>query len=363
MILPRPHLLELVRDRERDPRLRGQVRLDRNEQVEPLPARVRREILDRLAPDIFNSYPDPSPLYERLSRRLGVPEADLLVTNGSDTAIRRVFETFVSPGETVVFADPTFPMYGVYARLHQARAEAIPYSAEREFPVDRALAALRRRPRLIAIVNPDNPTGATLEAETLRRIAAAAERAGTVCLVDEAYFPFFPQTAVSWYGQFENLVVTRTFSKIGGLAGLRLGYLVARKELVDHLQRTRGSHEVNSVAAAVGCYWLDHPELEAARRREIEAGRETLRRAVGGLGLETPPVAGNFQLVRIPGCRDTAPWVGRLRERGYLVKGGFAAAAVRDCLRVTLAGPPVMAAFADALGRVAEELAGQPAGR
>ena len=355
-ILPRPHLLKISRDREWGVQRSRYVRLDRNEQVAALPERIRHEILAGLSADLFNAYPDPRPLYERLSRALGLGEENLFITAGSDAAIRRVFETFVAPGDAVAFADPTYPMYEIYCQLHQARAVVIPYETSRRLPVERLHDALKTRPRILALVNPAQPTGTVLAADELRRLAAAAEKAGTVFIIDEAYYPFFPETAMSWFAEFGNVIVTRTFSKAGGIAGLRLGYLATNRRLVDYIQRTRGSHEVNSVAVAVGCYLLDHPELERTRLREIEAGRAVLCAEAEKLGLLAPSSAGNFQLLSIAGPEGTPAWISALQQKGFLVKGPFRAPCLRDCIRVTLDGPEIMAAFSAALSEVAGEL-------
>ena len=355
MISPRAHLLNIQRDREWSLRRDRLVRLDRNEQVTPWPEAAQRDILGHLPADVFNGYPDPRPLYERLSRLLGIGMDGLFVTAGSDAAIRRIFETFVEPGDTVVYGDPTYPMYSVYSQLYQARVVQIPYDHTLELPVEQVFLALRDRPRLLAIVNPSQPTGTPLPAATLRRICAAAEHAGTLLIIDEAYYPFYPETALDWSARYSNVIVTRTFSKAAGLAGARVGYLVANPQVVDFIGRTRGSHEVNSIGVAAACYLLDHPELIAARLREIELGRAVLLETANELRLEAPNCVGNFQLIRVPNHGDPAPWLAALQERGYLVKGGFTAASVRDCFRVTLANPEIMTAFCAALTNVAQE--------
>ena len=128
MIQPRPHLLNLYRDVERGGG--GQyVKLDRNERVTPLPEALRKEILAGLPANVFNTYPDISPLYAKLSAKLGVPENELYITSGSDAAIRRIFETFVGPGDGVLQPDPSFAMYQVYTKLYQGRAINVPYTA------------------------------------------------------------------------------------------------------------------------------------------------------------------------------------------------------------------------------------------
>src|SRR5438132_5651131 len=119
MIQPRRHLLEIQRVRERMDERSEYICLDRNERVEPFASEIAQEIWGRLGPELLCIYPDPSPLYERLSRELGYAEDWLYVTPGSDAAIRMLFQTYVGVGDTVVHADPTYAMYGIYTQIAQ----------------------------------------------------------------------------------------------------------------------------------------------------------------------------------------------------------------------------------------------------
>ena len=144
-------------------------------------------------------------------------------------------------------------------------------------------------------------------------------------------------------------MVTRTFSKVGGLAGLRLGYLAAAPGIIAGIKKVRGAHEVNAVAIAMGCFVLDHPAVADAHLAHIAAGRPSLIAAATALGLGAPPCPTNFQLLELPDGLDPAAVAGRLKTLGYLIRGGFGAASVRRCLRVTLGPPDVMTGFARAL--------------
>jgi histidinol-phosphate aminotransferase len=356
MIQPNEHLLNISRLAERMDERAGAVRLDRNERVTPFPPHVFRDMLATLSPESFSVYPDPSPLYKRLGRDLGVPEDHLYLTNGSDAAIRMVFQTYVRPGDTVAFPDPTYAMYAIYTRIFHGKGETVPYDAEKCLDTRRLFQLLDQRPRVLAIANPDQPTGAVLPESSLRQLAVASREAETLFIIDEAYYPFYPHTAVHLVREFDHVIVTRTFSKVAGLAGLRLGYLAAHPDIVTNIQRIRGAHEVNAVAIAVGSYVLDHPELAAAHLTEISAGREVMAAAARRLGLGVPDCPTNFQLLQFPGRLDTTDVVVALKRKGYLVKGGFSAPAMRNCIRVTLGPPDVMAGFVEALEQALSDI-------
>ncbi len=352
MIPPNEHLLQIVRIAERMEDRAHAVRLDRNERVTPFPQEVFREMLASLRPESFCAYPDTGPLYDRLGRHLRIPTEYLYLTNGSDAAIRMAFQTYVRPGDTIVFPDPTYAMYGIYTRMFQGRARTVPYDVCRRLDVAQVFRLLGDRPRMLALANPDQPTGAVLTETVLRQLVSVAREAGILFIIDEAYHPFYPRTALPMVCEFDNLVVTRSFSKVGGLAGLRLGYMAAHPEIISNIQRTRGAHEVNAIAIAIGSYVLDHPELGAAHLAEVQAGRKVLAAVAQELGLGFPECPTNFQLMCFPEAEDTTALVLALKQRGYLVKGGFTSPSVRSCIRVTLGGPGVMQGFAEVLRSV-----------
>jgi histidinol-phosphate aminotransferase len=356
MIQPNEHLLNIDRVKENMGERADYVRLDRNERVSPVSQSIFQDMLAVLEPEMFCAYPNPTPLYQRLSKNLNVPEESLYLTNGSDAALRMLFQTYVRPGDSIVFPDPTYAMYEIYSQIFQAQARTIPYTKDMKFDVDLMLEYIKEKPRIVAIANPDQPTGSTLSESTIRKLAAAAREQNTLFIVDEAYYPFYPHTAVTLVHEFENIVVTRTFSKVGGLAGLRLGYFVAHPEIVHNVHRIRGAHEVNEMSIAIGNYVLDHPELTEQYLAEIEAGRDVLEEAALDLGLGFPPCPANFQLIQFTGMNNTKEIASALKQKGYLVKGGFSSLAVQDCIRITLAEPDVMIGFVNALRHVTKDL-------
>src|SRR4051812_10774096 len=346
---PHPHLATLDRASE-DMRGRERfVRLDRNERVSPFSDEEFAAMMGAVRPEMLCAYPDPSPLIERLAPALGVPTDWIALTNGSDAAIRKVLQTFVRDGDRVVLAEPSYAMYPIYTRMFGGIVDHIPYDQSRRLDINRFIAQLGTTPRIAAIACPDQPTGAVLDLATIRDIAAAAASANVLLLIDEAYYPFHPTTAVGLIHEFDNVVVTRTFSKVGGLAGLRLGYLIGRPAVLALVERVRGAHEVNAAAIQIGAFIMDHPEIGDRYMREVEAGRALLANAASALGLGFLPTPANFQLLELPAGIDPSQVASALKDRGYLVKAGFAHPSVARCIRVTLAGPAIIGPFTSAL--------------
>ena len=349
---PNPHLRDIVRASE-DMRGRGRfVRLDRNERMTRFSDSEFQAMLSTLQQESLSAYPDSSPLLERLAAQVGLPADWISLTNGSDAAIRKLFQTFVRPHDTVLLADPTYAMYPIYTQMFGAVVDRVSYRTDRTLEVREFCDRLSLRPRVAALACPDQPTGAVLPLERLREIVAAARLHGALCIVDEAYYPFHPVTAAGLVQEFDNLAVTRTFSKIGGLAGLRLGYFVAQPEIGRLVDRVRGAHEVNGVAIQMGCFVVDHPEIGERCMRELEAGRTLLANVAADLGFGAPPSPTNFQLLELRPDVDPQAVVASLEQLGYLIKGGFTHPSVERCVRVTLAGPEILRPFAEALREV-----------
>ncbi|MBM3851878.1 MAG: histidinol-phosphate aminotransferase family protein [Verrucomicrobia bacterium] len=343
-IKPTPQLRDLYREPERMSERQEMIRLDRNERLSAFPASVFADMMRSITAETISTYPDPTPLYSRLARLSGLPEDCFFATNGSDAALRMILQAFLSPGETLVLSSPTYAMLPVYGRIFGANVVEVPYDEQVRLDTARLGQLIDSHPRVVAIPNPDQPTGTTLAPGALRELIARAEAAGVLFVIDEAYFPFYPHSVISWVREFCNLLVTRSYSKAWGLAGLRLGVLAGSPDLVNHASRVRGLHEVNTFAAHFGCYLMDHPEVMDAYVAEVAAGREILREGARALGLGFPECQTNFQLMRCDGV-DTARLAASMKRRGYLIKGGYKVAPLRDCIRLTVGPPALMDRF------------------
>jgi histidinol-phosphate aminotransferase len=331
--------------RERD----GYVGLDRNERLAPLPGWLLDEIRSGIESSLLTRYPALDELYEDLSEMLRVRPERLLLTAGSDAAFRALHQVYVRPGDRVAMLDPSYAMYPIYARMFGATPVQVPFAPDLSLDAELLLDAIGTGVRLVLLADPNQPTGTQLPREVLRAVLARAEECGALVVVDEAYFPFSRATVLPWLEEHSQLVVTRTFSKAWGLAGLRVGVVAAHPEVIANLYKVRSAYDVNAVAALCVRTLLAHPEVAEQFVAEIDDGRRTLSERLSSLGLGMLPGQTNFQLIR---CADRiAPneLVDLLRQRGYLVKGPFGAPCLADCIRITLGPPALMERFCDVL--------------
>jgi histidinol-phosphate aminotransferase len=269
-----------------------------------------------------NLYPDGGcqHLREALAKRHGVSIQHIVVGNGSNEIIELLVRTFVGPGETVVTSWPSFV---VYRLITQAQGREILIAPLRDDRYDlAAMAALvDRRTKLVFIANPNNPTGTYVPK---RAIAAFLDRIPTsvIVVLDEAYFEYadaldYPD-GVREFLQRPRTVVLRTFSKIFGLAGLRIGYGVMEPSLVHFIDCVRQPYNVSSVAQAAALSALDDTEHVEKSRQLVKDGRVLLEYGLAELGYKVVPSQANFMLFRLPS--EAAPIAEKLRARGILVR-------------------------------------------
>jgi histidinol-phosphate aminotransferase len=290
--LQRPSVLGSV------PRSQDLMWLDKNENLDPVLLALTEGVLSSIPSIALATYPEAGCLYRKLAKWVGVAPEALLLTPGSDGAIRLVFEAFVEHGDSVVHSSPTFAMYPVYSQMFGAEATVIEYSRTEDGPYldpSFVLKALRaHKPKLLCLPNPDSPTGTVLNIEDLKKILETCEAVGTVLLLDEAYYPFYEWSAVSWTKNSRNLIVARTFAKSWGLAGLRIGYAVAHQETIALLHKIRPMYETSTLAIEFMTRMLDHTADVEQSVSRVMAGKKYFHEAMQTLGFKSLLTEGNF---------------------------------------------------------------------
>jgi histidinol-phosphate aminotransferase len=269
------------------------IRLDFNENTAGCSQAVRRAIA-RITSKQLAMYPDYCPATRRLARYFHVRPEELLLANGADDALRAFFDAFVEEGGRILICEPTFPMYRYYAEIFGARIDVLRYTAAMRFPVYDAIAALRKKPRVLFIANPNNPTGTLLQRESIRKILQAATH--TAVVIDEAYAEFSRVTVVPWIRRYPHLFVVRTFSKVAGLAGLRLGAILARADSLHFLRSAMPPFPVNVAALVAAEAALNNSRAMRRYVNEVNRLREWFGAELHRLGVKTYPSAGNFLL-------------------------------------------------------------------
>jgi histidinol-phosphate aminotransferase len=342
--------------REYHPPLAGRtgLRLDFNESTVGCSPRVLAR-LRSLDAELLARYPEREPVEKEVARFLGLDPAQVLLTNGVDEAIHLLCSTYLDAGDEALIAVPTFAMYAVFAQAEGARVIEVLAEDSFEFPAQDLLAKINPRTRLIAIANPNNPTGAAVAKSILMRVAQAAPQAAV--LVDEAYFEFHGETLIDQLRHAprpENLFIARTFSKAYGLAGLRIGILAGEPRQMAMVRRVASPYSVNAVALAVLPTALEDQEYVGRYVAEVRGNRERLQRELGNLGLHYWPSHANFVLVRIGPAHEE--FVRALRDRGILVRDRSSDPGCQGCVRLTVGTDEHTQTLISALREVVEPL-------
>lgn len=304
----------------------GKVRLDFNENTTGC-SKAALRALRRLSAKELAMYPAYVAPTKILARHFGVQPAELLLTNGGDDALRVFFDTFVEPDSHILICEPTFPMYRYYAEIAGARIEVLRYSKEMAFPLNETLSALRKRPRVFFLANPNNPTGTLVDKKSIEKLLKAATH--TAVVLDEAYADFSGFTGIPWIHRYPNLFIARTFSKAAGLAGLRLGAVIARQGSLALVRRAMPPFPVNAAALAASAAAVQQRRTIARYVRNTKRLRAWFAKELERRNVRVFPSAGNFLLVdfgaRGPGLfRRLAKDGVLIRERSKDLGPGFA---------------------------------------
>lgn len=318
-----PHLFENV------------IKMDANENPHTFPPEVVKNIFAGITSDDFIRYPDPqgTELKAKLSQFTGQPPGNIVLGNGSDELIQLILQTFGGPGRRVVIPVPTFSMYRIHGEISGTIPVEVPRDEKFGLVTDELLVQMQHPDtRVTFIASPNNPTGNCVPIHQIRELV---EEVKSLVVVDEAYIDFGGETSLPMLREYPNLVILRTFSKIG-LAGLRVGYLVANRDVTLELLKVKQPYNVNTVSQKAACNVLDNWQLFREQIAEIASERVRLAAGLQKIpGVRVYPSQANFILFSVP--VSPAEVHQRLVEAGILIRKGLGNThGLENCLRVTV---------------------------
>jgi histidinol-phosphate aminotransferase len=314
---------------------RNGMRLDFNENTVGCSRRVLERV-HSIDGEELAKYPEREPVEAKVAEFLGVPQNGVLLTNGVDEAIHLICETYLEPGDEAIIVVPTYSMYRIYVMAAGGSLISVPLEKEFLFSRNSVISGITGKTRFIAIANPNNPTGTVASAADLSAIAEAAPEAAL--LVDEAYFEFYGKTMLS-ESRPPNLFVARTFSKVYGMAGLRVGVLVGDAEQMTSLRRAASPYNVNAIALSCVPEAIADQQYVDSYVAEIKQSRLRLENTLAAAGIHFWPSQANFVLMQVGANKEEAgAFSEAMRRRGILVRDRSADYGCEGCVRITL-GP------------------------
>jgi histidinol-phosphate aminotransferase len=312
----------------------GLMKLDAMENPHRLPAPLQEELGRRLGSVALNRYPGErvNDLRRALAAHAGMPAGyDIILGNGSDEIISLIAMACDVPGASILAPLPGFVMYGMSAQLQGLKFIGVPLTADFELDERAMLDAIREhQPTIIYIAYPNNPTANLWDDSVIGKIIEAAP--GLV-VMDEAYQPFSSRSWADRLTRNDHVLLMRTMSKFG-LAGVRIGYLIGRHELVAEIDKVRPPYNISVLNCECALFALEHAEVFAAQARELRGERERLQRALREMPVKSWPSDANMVLVRVP---DAQKAFEGMKARGVLVKNvSRMHPLLAECLRLTV---------------------------
>jgi histidinol-phosphate aminotransferase len=330
----------------------GLIKLDAMENPHEFPATLREGLSAALAAAALNRYPaaGAEPVKAAIRDAMRVPDGlDILLGNGSDEIIQIIALACAKPGAALLSVEPAFVMFKMIATFCGLRYVGVPLKADFSLDGDAMLTAIRReQPAVTFIAYPNNPTGNLFAADTIRAIIAATGAYGGLVVIDEAYFAFAADSFLDEIARYPNAVLMRTVSKLG-LAGIRLGMLIGRREWLNEFDKLRLPYNINALTQAAATYALGHYAALLEQTERIRLERTRVAAALAQMPGVTPfPSEANFILIRVADASQTFE---RLVSRRILVKNTSSShPLMHNTLRLTIGTAQENDALIAALG-------------
>ena len=295
-ILTRPNWLE------QKPRSENFLWLDKNENTDnEYLSWIKTNINKKILGTDYSTYPDLRDFYYSLAKTEGVNPNNILLSAGSDGAIRTVFQAYINEGDKVFITNPSFAMYDVYCKLYKANTNYIEYvntDGSINFNFNSLLKNIDKlKPKLVCIPNPDSPTGSILMSREILALLDVCKKNNSLLLIDEAYYPFYNYTSLEFLEEFKNLIICRTFSKAWGLAGIRVGYLISSKEQIKIMNLTRPMYEIGALQLKISQEIIKYYHRMVQSVDRLKKGKLFFEQEMRKLNFKTLTTHGNFSHV------------------------------------------------------------------
>jgi histidinol-phosphate aminotransferase len=305
------------------------VKLNTNENPFPPSPKVMQAIRD-IEPEALRRYPQPTAdtFRETASRVLGISKDSILAGNGSDDILTIATRTFVAPGSVLAYPAPTYSLYSVLAGIEDARTCGVPWEKDWSLPMDGLLAS---GASAIYLANPNAPSGTRVASDVISELA---ERFSGLLLIDEAYVDFADATCLELSGKYDNVVISRSFSKAYSLAGLRFGYAVANPCIIEQMMKVKDSYNTDAISIIAATAALSDQDYAKMTWQHVRAERTRMTDELTRLGFAVLPSQANFVLARVPGD-DGAGMYTKLKQMGILVRH-FNQPGLNQYIRITI---------------------------
>jgi len=348
MYYTNPNLINLERIVYQNNR-KDYLRLDLNENPGGLPEDFVKDVLSEVTPNFISQYPETQEFIDCLANFLNIHEENICITNGSSEAIRHAIEAFTSEGGQIVGVTPSYAMYEVYAKMYGRQFIRVPYRNDLTVKTSDIISCLNRDTQLLILLNPNNPIGNAYSNEEFEELLLAAQKYEITILIDEAYMYFYENTFIKYVMANNHILLTRTFSKLFSLGGLRLGFIVGQPNEVKMISNLCTPHNTNGFAMLFAQRIIETPGM-LDKLIDIQlSGKRYLVEQLKNNGYEVNAQEGNFIFIK-PRNIDADMIVEKMKkEKKILIKSYAGIGSMGKCLRVSTGAQEYMKRFFDAL--------------
>jgi histidinol-phosphate aminotransferase len=325
----------------------GKLKLDYNENQDCLPSYFVQSVLSEITPGLLATYPSSDSFITKYSEHIGLPKENLFCTNGSSMAIRHLLEIYGEIGKEVVTVSPTFEMYRINCSLLGYKHKKVEYDNDLKVNPRKILDAITEDTRVVVLVNPNNPIGDVYNDSDVDKIIQKADTVGALVIIDEAYHYFYPKTFKDYVLKYKNVAVLRTFSKLMSLAALRLGVILADKDIIKNVRKSGPTFEVNVMALLFAERLIERTDIIEELIEIYREGKEFVIDDLKLHGYEIKECLGNYILIKTN--KDALEVSKRLDEEKNILVHPYKNQLLHGMIRVTTGSVRLMKQFLSAL--------------
>tara|TARA_B100000029_G_C17605918_1_gene967380 strand:- start:5244 stop:6317 length:1074 start_codon:yes stop_codon:yes gene_type:complete len=265
----------------------GYFTMERNERVDDFPKSFMKKLKNEIKSFDLRTYPDTHLIYEEVAKWLKVKNDEIIIHEGADGGLLRVFDVFISGGDKVITCSPSFAMYPVYCQMFGAKHYPLNLKVKRYDYYNELKNKIKKvKPKLVAIANPNQPIEVMLTLKEIKEICRLAEKMGSLVIIDEAYYHFNNITAQPLIKSCKNLIVVRTFSKAFGMAGMRVGYTISNKKIIGYMLSIKPIYEINAFNMKLVRLLLKNIKVMKDYVKEVHKGRILLKKFLNSKNIE-----------------------------------------------------------------------------
>ena len=346
-IKPKKHIKFLPREGHWIKKSRvGYYTMERNERVDEFSSFEMKSLFKKLNSFDLRTYPENNEIYLRLAKWLKVKSSNVILTEGADGGLLRIFNVFISGKDKVVALEPSFAMYPLYCKMFNAKY--IPFkvnlNSQKDYFNDFVKFIKKNKPKLVAIANPNQPVEVMFNLNQLESICKITKKNKCLFIVDEAYYHYNKISAIKLIKKFENLVVVRTFSKAFGLAGLRIGYSIANKKLIGLMKSIKPIYEINSFNIKIIHFFLNNIKIMKKNVFLINKSKKFLFNELKKMNIRSLGKYSNTVMVELKNDKLAKEIQQKLFKKKFIIRQ-MQVDGKKNYIRITLGSPKIVKKF------------------